>query len=88
LYTVYVIWTFFWDIYESLPVVLMDLKSSILREVSSRTRAPKAVLFRLASFLLEALIISKTLWNQKLPLEAIEYITITIFEIRRPRPIK
>jgi DNA polymerase III gamma/tau subunit len=66
----------------------MDLKSSILREVSSRTRAPKAVLFRLASFLLEALIIGKTLWNQKLPLEAIEYITITIFEIRRPRPIK
>jgi hypothetical protein len=88
LYTVYVIWTFFWDIYESLPVVLMDLKSSILREVSSRTRAPKAVLFRLATFLLEALIISKTLWNQKLTLEAIEYITITIFEIRRPRPIK
>ena len=34
---------------------LLDLKSSILREVSAYSRDPKAVLFHLAKFLLEAL---------------------------------
>ena len=38
-----------------LPVVLLDLKSSILREVATFLRGPKVVLFRLAKFLLEAL---------------------------------
>ena len=38
-----------------LPVVLLNLKSSILREVAAFLRGPKAVLFRLAKFLLEAL---------------------------------
>jgi len=41
----------------SLQVVLLDLKSSILREVSACPRDPKAVLFRLAQFLFEALVI-------------------------------
>jgi len=36
-------------------VVLLDNKSSILRKVSACPRVPKAVLFRLAKFLLEAL---------------------------------
>jgi hypothetical protein len=42
-------------IFESLPVVLLNLKSSILREVTVRFWGPKAVLFLLAKFLLEAL---------------------------------
>jgi hypothetical protein len=36
-------------------VVLLALKSSILREVSACPRGPQAVLFPLAKFLLEAL---------------------------------
>jgi hypothetical protein len=40
-----------------LQVVLLDLKSSILREVSACPRGPKAVLFRLAQFLFEAMVI-------------------------------
>jgi len=36
-------------------VVLLDLKSSILREITAFPRVPKAVFFRLAQFLLEAL---------------------------------
>ena len=36
-------------------MVLLDLKSSILREVSACLRGTKAVLFRPAKFLLEAL---------------------------------
>jgi hypothetical protein len=36
-------------------VVLLDLKSSIIREVSALFPGPKAVLFLLAKFLLEAL---------------------------------
>jgi hypothetical protein len=36
-------------------VVLFDLKSSVLREVSAYPRGTKAVLVRLAKFLLEAL---------------------------------
>jgi len=36
-------------------VVLLNLKSSIFREVSVCLRSPKAVLFHLAKFLLEAL---------------------------------
>jgi hypothetical protein len=42
-------------IYESLPVVLLDLKFSILREVSACPRALKVVLLHRAKFLLEAL---------------------------------
>jgi hypothetical protein len=38
-------------------VVLLDLKSSILREISTCHGGPKAVLFHLAIFLLEALVI-------------------------------
>ena len=41
---------------ESLPVVLLDLKSSILREVQACPRGPKTILFRLAKFLLKVLI--------------------------------
>jgi hypothetical protein len=45
-----------WSIYESLPVVLLDNKSSILREISACYRATKQSFSeRLASFLLEAL---------------------------------
>ena len=59
LYKVYVIWTFCGTgnikVYESLPVVLLDLKSSILREVSARSPGRNAVLFLLEKFLLEAL---------------------------------
>ena len=36
-------------------LVLLDKKLSILREVSTCPRGPKAILFRLAQFLLEAL---------------------------------
>ena len=39
----------------SSSVVLLDLKSSILKEISSCPLGPKAALFRLAKFLLEAL---------------------------------
>ena len=39
----------------SLAVVLLELKSSILRKVSVCPRGPKAVLFHLTIFLLEAL---------------------------------
>jgi hypothetical protein len=42
------------DFYESLPVVLLESKSSIFREVSACPRDPKTVWFRLAKFLLEA----------------------------------
>ena len=38
----------------SLQVVLLALKSSILREVSACPRDPKAVLFRIGKFVLEA----------------------------------
>ena len=41
-------------------VVLLDLKSAILREVSACPRDTKAVLFRLVKFLLEALAINIT----------------------------
>jgi hypothetical protein len=41
---------------ESLPVVLLDFKSSILREVQACPRGPKTILFRLAKFLLKVLI--------------------------------
>jgi hypothetical protein len=40
---------------ESLPVVLLDFKSSILREVSACPLGPKAVLIRLAKCLLEVM---------------------------------
>ena len=43
------------DFYESLPVVLLESKSSIFREVSACPRSSKAGLFRLTKFLLEAL---------------------------------
>jgi hypothetical protein len=39
-------------------VVLLDLKSSILREVAACPRGPKAVLFRLAKFFLENLVLN------------------------------
>jgi hypothetical protein len=59
LYKVFVIWTFCCtgkkSIYESLPVVLMNIRSSILREVSACPRGSKTIFFRLAKFLLEAL---------------------------------
>jgi hypothetical protein len=42
--------------FESLSVVLLDNKPSILREVSTCPRGPKAVLFHLAQFLFEALV--------------------------------
>jgi hypothetical protein len=41
-----------------LPGVLLDLKSSILREVAACPRGPKAVLFRLAKFFLENLVLN------------------------------
>jgi hypothetical protein len=44
-----------YSIYESLSVVLLDLKSSILREVSTCPRGPKAVMFCLAKFLVAIL---------------------------------
>jgi hypothetical protein len=42
-------------LYESLTVILLDLKFSFLREVSACPRDPKAVLFRIVKILLEAL---------------------------------
>jgi hypothetical protein len=50
-------------IYESLSVVLLDLKSSILREVSTCHRGPKAVMFRLAKFLMEALMVNSLIFK-------------------------
>ena len=46
---------YYLDFYESLPVVLLESKSSIFREVSACPRSSKAGLFRLTKFLLEAL---------------------------------
>ena len=42
--------------YTTYIVALLDLKSSILSKVTACPRSPKAVLFRLAKFLLEAMI--------------------------------
>jgi hypothetical protein len=52
-------------------VVLFDLKSSILREVSACPRGTKTVLFRLAKFLLEALFACTVLF-----LKIVEYTPI------------
>jgi hypothetical protein len=49
LYKIYVVWTF------CCTVVVLDLQSSTLREVSACPRSPKVVLFRQAKFLLETL---------------------------------
>jgi hypothetical protein len=56
---VYVIWTFHCTGNKTFVKVnqwfLLYLESSILREVSACPQGPKAVLFRLAKFLFEAL---------------------------------